>query len=43
MEEVPGIIAEFAKYLSILINYIREFLANFNKKEDKPEDTTAAE
>ena len=38
MEDVPGIIAEFAKYLSLLINYIREFLANFNKKEDKTEE-----
>ena len=45
MDDIVGIITQFAKYLSDLIKYLKAFLDNFSKKEEATteEGTTAAE
>ena len=44
MDDIVGIITQFAKYLSDLITYLKSFLENFNKKEEAADEgTTAAE
>ena len=43
MEDIAGIITQFASYLTMIIEYVKSFLAAFNKKEDKPADDAAEE
>ncbi len=43
MDDIVGIITQFAKYLSDLISYIMSFLNGFNKKkEEATEDADEA-
>ena len=42
MDDIVGIISQFAKYLTQLITYLKSFLESLTKKEGT-EDTTAAE
>ena len=42
MEDIAGIITQFASYLSIVIEYIKSFLEMF-KKKDEPKTDDAAE
>ena len=38
MEDIAGIISQFATYLSELIKYIMSFLGNFNKKDEAADE-----
>ena len=38
MDDIAGIINQFATYLSQLISYLKGFLDSLTKKEEKTED-----